>query len=80
MPDVHAKLSDGGLAVSAVIFFVAFHYFMQKIGSKAGAWIHRGSAHLFPRVAVRRDRHKAIRTMQEERKKRGLPPLENPFL
>jgi hypothetical protein len=80
MPDVHAWLSDGKLMVFAVIFFVAFHYVIQKIGSKAGTWIHQASAQVFPQFVAKRERRKTIKAMQAERKRRGLPPLENPLL
>jgi hypothetical protein len=77
---VHARIGNGTLAVLAIIFFFAFHYLLQKISNQAGRRMRAASTCLFRPFVAKRDRRKAIDAMQGERKKRGLPPLENPFL
>jgi hypothetical protein len=79
MPDVYTKISDRALAAFAIVFFIAFHYLLLKVGSGWRRWIRQASAHLFHPFVAERDRRKAIQAMQKERKQRGLPPLENPF-
>ena len=67
-------------AVAVIAFFVAYHYALPKIGRRIGDMVRRTFAHFFSPLLTARSRRKAISDMQEDRRKRGLPPLENPLL
>ncbi len=83
MPDVPVWMTTPLKIMAAVGVFFAFHfalYALPRMGRGDRHGMRRVLSCFFSRLIPGRNRRKAIDAMQEARRQRGMPPLENPFL
>ncbi len=73
------KLSDAILFIVLVALLIVPHYLLGKASRKYGPGIVRPIVNrLFRPILTIYYRRKVIREAEDERKAKGLPPLENP--
>jgi hypothetical protein len=73
------KLSDAILFIALVALLIVPHYLLRKASRKYGPGIvRRIVSRCFRPILTIYYRRKVIRQMEDERKAKGLPPLENP--
>jgi hypothetical protein len=80
IPPVPATITIILKAIAVIVFFAAYHYLLPKVGCWVRDRVRRIFTHLFSPLLSARDQRKAAEAMQEARRRRGMPPLENPFL
>jgi hypothetical protein len=71
-------MKELAIMLVALAGFALAHYIFTRVGRGAGKLVFLAIRKPLIRVMTPRYRKKAIRQLQEERKKRGLPPMENP--
>jgi hypothetical protein len=67
-------------AIFSIAIFVFSHYVLRKIGRKVGRQIGKVIGRLLRPILTLYYRRKVIKQMQADRKAKGLPPIENPYI
>lgn len=74
---MHITVLDVLVWASAIVFVCAMHHFIPRLMERLVCWLNTLSP---PSILLRGEQQRRIHNLQDDRERRGLPPLENPHL